>query len=236
MITATLTNESILKGLLKLLEKDSVINVLGKAGTGKSSLMQFLLGNWLTRHERNKIVWVQACDMFSKKRYINFFGSTSGALRNFLLIPARALGSLEEQDRLLKRIADRDLLLPPNVRFLVIDNISRHLRTEMSKTRDVAKACSTQNAFFNETIFPLTMFLMKEGITLILVHEVSYNPKLNRETMFFHGLYDNVRASMIHLKQDLFTKDRTLELIVGDSKGIFQYDITSSEFRFQPCI
>ncbi|KKK82297.1 hypothetical protein LCGC14_2804810, partial [marine sediment metagenome] len=59
----------------------------------------------------------------------------------------------------------------------------------------------------------------REKIVLILIHEVSFNVKLQKIQPFFHTLYKRMKGLKIILKQFKPTKKRVMELALGDQKN-----------------
>jgi len=219
--------------LMQLWTRSNIIFVSGASGTGKTSLVQFLVGNALAHDLKNKsCVWIQASEPFPSTRFKAmqppellkhiYVTPPSGVYQNYL-----------QQEMDLRAISSGIKLLPPSLFFLVIDNISHHLRYEISQTSDISRVTRLMDKFYAIQLQPLILKCMREGIRLILIHEVSYNPNLGKEAPFFHKLYDRVKGVVrIHLVKDLFSKKLSMHLNSEEQSWTGRYKIHSTGFLF----
>ncbi len=152
---------------------------------------------------------------------------------NFFVKPqGRVMTSYSEQESILKDLTRLDKILPPNLKYLVIDNISNKLRFELSENSDLGTRSLIANEFFHCQLVPLINFSVRARVKLILIHEVSYSPNLNKTLLFFHKLYDRIESLNIFLSQSFATKKRQLQIFVKDQKKILDYSLSSEGFNW----
>ena len=144
---------TIINGFQKAFSTHKIISISGDSGTGKTTLAQFLIGNLLTisKPYEDYCFWIQASETFSKKRLVNMYKMDSEKLRylknSILISPGRkTCSSFSEQSELLRRLSNNNYIFPPNLKFIVIDNISHHLRYEISKLRNAKAVTHLRNA------------------------------------------------------------------------------------------
>lgn len=226
--------------LKSLFLNKTVISVAGASGTGKTTLAQYLVGNCLTKSEpyEDCCAWVQASESFPYKRLFKMFEGNKNELNylkgNIFVIPKGSpCSSFDSLAELLRNIAKKDNLLPPNVKFIVIDNISHHLRYKISKYQDVVKVSAVLDDFFTSLLFPLVMRCVREKIVLILIHEVSYDPATNQTLAFFHKLYDRIDSTKVFLEKQFGTRDKLAKIMVNSSVNAFSYELADVGFVFK---
>jgi RecA/RadA recombinase len=217
-----------------------VISISGISGTGKTTLAEYLVGNFLTATKpyQDSCIWIQTSESFPNKRLVKLFQDYHEKLdyiKNniFITPPERVCASFDEQKGVLERIYKENSIIPPNLKFIVIDNISNHLRYEISKFNEIEKITSILDQFFNAHLFPLIMFCQREGIKLILIHEISYNPNLDQNKVFFHKLYERINSLDIILRKNFFTKENTIEISYKEYFWSFNYSLHNNGFNWK---
>jgi ABC-type dipeptide/oligopeptide/nickel transport system ATPase component len=209
----------------KLMEKHKIIAISGESGTGKTTLALQLVGTFLTVSYpfEECCIWVQANEIFPIKRLSRMFihiPEKSYLHQNIFLIPQNTtLNSYDDQSHLLSKLISGHTILPPNLRFMVIDNISYHLRYEISKYRDIKLITSLIDNFYDSLLMPLIMFCQREGIYLLLLHEITYDPIAEKNRPFLFKVYDRLNTIKIELKyrgkrkngkrMNIFTQEHT---------------------------
>ena len=133
-----------MNGIEDLFHENRLISISGKAGTGKTSLSLYLIGNLLTSLTPydGSCVWIQASEPFPKKRLGSMFRNDEGKLEyltnNIFVTPGNGpYTTFDLQLEALKRLSKNNYLLPPDIKFIVIDNISYHLRFRFSQINDI---------------------------------------------------------------------------------------------------
>ncbi len=224
---------SILEGFKNLFLKENVIFISGKSGTGKTTLALYLVGNFLTFKEpyNGRCIWIQSSEAFPKKRlqsiFYEFPRKAEYLGKNVLVIPkGGTCRDLKDQSMYFEKIINPDSILPPNIKFIVVDNISKHLRYTIGRSLDIKEKTRYINQFFNNDLFPLIMFCNRENINLILLHEVSYNPELDRDLPFLYkNIYSKIDSVNIELKAKFSTRDKLMKISFDDSFLNFEYII-----------
>ncbi|MGB5912550.1 MAG: AAA family ATPase [Promethearchaeia archaeon] len=227
--------QDILLEVKTLLQSRMLLSIYGKSGTGKTFLGLYLVGNLLTEKEpyHYQCVWIQASEFFPSKRLSQLFQKDIKKLRflrnNIFITPLKKpFLSYQEQAVLISQIQHKTL--PPELKVIVIDNISHHLRYEISKYESISEKVSVLNDFYENQLFPLIMYCQKDEIILILIHEVSFNPDLKKTVLFFHKLYNRIDSINIYLEKDLISENKVLHLNYADYNNHFNYRIQNHGF------
>lgn len=210
----------------KLMRKYRIITISGESGTGKTTLALQLVGTFLTSSYpfEESCIWVRASESFPTNRLIRMFHDSSNKLsylqQNIFVTPDHTIvNSYYDQSHLLLKLINKHTILPPNLRYMVIDNISHHLRFEISKNKDVSIITSLIDEFYDSQLMPLIMFCQREGIYLLLLHEITYDPNTEKNRLFLFKLYDRLNTIKIELihrcnrsdqkSMTIFTQDHT---------------------------
>lgn len=227
----------VLNILLNLFSKNVLVNVIGSSGTGKSSLVLYLVGKLLTSQKpyNGQVVWVQTSKQYPKIRMLGMFkhdiNATKYIQKNIFIIPKRPHQFYEDLERLIKRIVSEEIFLPPYTKYIVIDNISHHLRYRVSKSTAVKDTVFLLNSFFKQLLQPLIIFCKMNNKNLILTHEITYVPAINQEKMFYYKLYERLDSGNIYLKKKFGSKDRILKIPSDNLEKV--YSIQGSGFCFK---
>lgn len=197
-----LSEATFFEGLQELFLRRKIVNISGESGTGKTNFALYMIGNLL--NDENSCIWVQASELFPSKRLRQMFGDFPEKLEhieeNVFVIPKKKIiSSYPEQARIFRQLVDPTAILPPSLRYIVIDNISHHLRLELTKYSEISKVSSILNDFYDSCLFPLILNCNKNDTILILLHEVTFDPKIEINRPFFYKLYDRIRAIDITL-------------------------------------
>ncbi len=228
----------VLKEFEKIYQRHSVISISGKSGTGKTSLALFLISQSLANSGvyKDSCFWVQASEIFPKNRLISMCKDSSEKcdylLNNIYITPSKVISTYLEQKKLLSKTLSESFLFPPDLRFIVIDNISHHLRFEISKVDDIRKRTSIIDHFYDTILSPLILRCQREKISLILLHEVSFNVKLQKTLPFFHSLYYRIKGVNIFLEKSPVSKERIMNIEIGKKNASLYFVLKDGGFRF----
>jgi len=227
----------ILDGIKEIFQDNTVISISGKSGTGKTSLALYLVGSYLTSviPHNESCVWVQASEPFPKKRLKTMFRDINlkYLINNIFINPGNGpFTSYQQQLEKLARFTNNTFLLPPDLKFIVIDNISHHLRFKISQVSDMEQRSYLINRFYDMVLNPLILRCQRESINLVLIHEVSFDVKAQRTRPFFSKLYNRIRGVNITLLRSFISSQRTIELAYGDRKLIFNFVLANNGFIF----
>ena len=236
-----ISSNTFIQSFATLLDKNKILSISGPSGTGKTTLALYLVGSLLGTMDYNEdcCAWVQASETFSMRRLETIFQANSNLLEylkaNFHVIPGRNhCKSLSEQENIICNLFQNDNSLPPFTRFIVVDNISHYLRFEISEATEKTDKFKLMNEFFDKQVRSLAMSCQKEGICLILIHEVTYNPSLNRNVPFFHKLYDRIDSIRVDLSKTFRsdTKKMSIALTKDPIAKELEYKLCESGFSF----
>lgn len=221
-----------ISSVLTLLRERRIISISGESGTGKTTLALQLIASALTKEDASdyQAVWVQASEQFPKKRLHAFFKNSPDAykalLKRIFIHPGTTpFLSYQTQSVFLTNLSY--IILPFNAKYIVIDNISHYLRFAASCCSDVRQKMALLDEFFSSQLFPIIMRCLREGIVLILIHEVSFDPALGKNQPFFNKLYSRINSVNVSLSKPFGSKVKSMELASRDeviSKGV-KYEI-----------
>jgi len=236
-MTKMVFQESVMSSIEELFHDNILISISGKAGTGKTSLSLFLIGSFLTslRPYEGSCIWVQASESFSKKRLDTMFRKNGEQLiyltHNIFVTPGnKPFLSYDLQLKELKKFTTT--FFPPEIKFIVIDNISHHLRYKLSRITDMEIKSDLINKFYDTNLTPLIFRCQREKINLILIHEVSFDVKSQQTRPFFSKLYERLKGVHITLSKSFVSNQRTMKLAFNNTQFSFKFTITESEFTF----
>ena len=217
-------------GIRKLLTHHNLISISGESGTGKTTLGLQLVGTLLTYEEPylDSCIWVQASELFSLKRLTQIFQEQRKKLEyiqnNIYVIPQeRPVHTYEQQSSIIQQIIGPTANIPPSLKYIVIDNISHHLRYKLTQYNSPKDISSLQDMFYETQLMPFILFCKRNDIVLILIHEVTYSPKLERTRPFFYKLYDRIKTIDIVLGNIYNAEKKNLQILADNIKWTFQY-------------
>ena len=227
---------TMLDGLLSLIFHNTIVNISGESGTGKTTLALYLVGNFLTLQEQS-CVWVQASELFPKNRLHSLFNASNEKLEylenNIYVIPkGKPFSSYADQAQVLRYFIDAESELPPDLKYIVIDNISHHLRLELSTHSEITDITTIIDSFYDEVLSPLLLYCIRKKIHLILLHEVSFDMKAEQQRPFLQKLYSRLDVLHIHLLKLFNSQKKKMKIISGNSQWEFLYMIENTGFRW----
>ncbi|MFX0134606.1 MAG: ATPase domain-containing protein, partial [Candidatus Hodarchaeota archaeon] len=193
-----LLEANFIEGIQKLLVYHNILSISGESGTGKTTLGLFFIGNIIS-NSKDSCIWIQASEPFPIKRLNQIFGDSPERIaylrENIFIMPKdHTFYTYEAQSLLIQNLLMPSAILPPNLRCIVIDNISHHLRYKLAQYNNPKDISSLLNRFYDTQLMPLILFCKRNNIVLILIHEVTYSPKLERIRPFFYKLYDRIKT------------------------------------------
>lgn len=217
----------------KLMVRHKILSISGESGTGKTTFALQLVGNLLTNTYpfEECCIWVQASEIFPIRRLSRIFNNSlekyNYLQKNILTTPFNTtLNNYKKQSEFLTNLINELTILPPNLRYIVIDNISHHLRYNISKYKDIKLINSIIDNFYDLQLMPLLMFCQREGICLLLIHEVSYDPNSGRNRSFLFKLYDRVNTIKIELSHRCNrcnNRNKSMKIFFKDASWMFDY-------------
>ena len=185
----------------------------------------------LKKPYRDQSVWIQASEQFPKKRLRSLLKSypdkLNYVLKNFFIAPGlKPFSNYQGQSSYFRRL--KTTIFPSNVKFIVIDNISHHLRYVVASNSDFKERGAILDEFFGVQLFPLVMRCLREKIILILIHEVSFDPSSGKTKPFYSKLYDRINSVKVNLSEPTFSRLKQMEISSKGGSTKFAYEIKGS--------
>ncbi len=226
-------------GIRKLLTHHNIISISGESGTGKTTLGLQLVGTLLTYEEPylDSCVWVQASELFSLKRLTQVFQEKGKKLKyiqnNIYVIPQeRPVHTYVQQSSIIQQIIRPTAIIPPSLKYIVIDNISHHLRYMLTKFHSPKDISSLLDSFYEMQLMPLILFCKRNEIVLILIHEVTFSPKDQGNRPFFYKLYDRIKTIDMVLYNIYNNEKKNLHILFNNMNWNFQFTIERDGIAF----
>ena len=226
-----LEESAIISHVFDLAKNNGLISIAGKSGTGKTTLALQFVSTLMTLEYpyRSRCVWVQASEQFPKKRLSSLFESypdkVNYILKNIFVTPRiKPFSNYQEQSAYFRKL--KATIFPNNVKIIVIDNISHHLRFAASSQSHFKERRVLLDEFFSSQLFPLIMRCLREKMILILIHEVSFVPASGKTKPFFSKLYDRIDSININLSKSKAIGSGLKQMEIS-SKG------TSTKFAYK---
>ncbi len=182
-------------------------------------------------HNEDSCIWIQAGEEFPIRRLEQIFKFSpiisNRIKKNTFLIPeGKPIHSYEKQSLIIQKIFNPVTVLPPSIKFIVIDNISHHLRYKVTHTTNPMVSLSLLDDFYESQLLPLILFCKRNKIILVLIHENTYIPRLESCKPFFYKLYDRLDTIDVILTKNFQIKKKNhLEITVDKTKWNFQYTL-----------
>ncbi|MFX0155095.1 MAG: hypothetical protein ACFE9Q_11260 [Candidatus Hodarchaeota archaeon] len=223
-----LLEHEIFKGITKLFTYNNIISVSGESGTGKTTLALSLVGNCLKDGEQ--CIWIQASEIFPIKRLEHIFKKHPNKLDylrdNIYIIPKNhVIHTYQEQHSLIQNLLIESSILPPNLRFIVVDNISHHLRYWITQNEGIKHISKILDDFFEEEIMPLILFCKRNSIVLIFIHEMTFVPNLSCTKPFFYKLFDRLKTIDFILNNGSYGNKKKIRVLLDGGEWEFSYTI-----------
>jgi len=216
-------------GIKELLSHNNILSISGKSGTGKTTLALQLVGNLLTSEEpyKESCIWVQANEAFPVKRLRQILADYPEKLdyitENVFIIPQdNSIPTYLEQSSILQKITSPSTVLPPDLKCIVIDNISHHLRFEITQFTNL-NCLVLLDSFYETQLLPLILFCKRNDIVLVLIHEVTYSPSQERVRPFFYKLYDRLETIDVVLSNVCNSEKKNMFISFNRSQWNFQF-------------
>ncbi|MFX1419608.1 MAG: NB-ARC domain-containing protein [Promethearchaeota archaeon] len=226
-------------GIRRLLSYHNIISISGESGTGKTTLALQLIGKLLTYEEpySDSCIWIQASEIFPVKRLTQIFQEQPRKFdyiqKNIYVIPPKnPIHTYEQQGSIIQHIIGTPSEIPPTLKYIVIDNISHHLRyklTHFSTPKDISIFL---DAFYEIQLMPIILFCQMNEIVLILIHEVTYSPKLDKVRPFFYKLYDRIKTIDIVLSNIYNKEKKKMQINFNKKEWIIEYWLSNRGFIY----
>ena len=215
--------------LLNIIQHNSIhtkiISISGESGSGKTTLALHLVASILSQSQPSCTIWIQSSELFPSKRLLTLFQNDLETLslleKNIFVTPDKhTFLSYEAQTEFITNLFSNDTVLPPNLKCIVMDNISHHLRYKLSKYSEIKDRTQLLNRFFEDQLFPLICYCQRQSIYLLLIHENSYDPTFKRNRVFSHKLYDKINTISIELSSYWYKYEKRRRLNVYNQNKI----------------
>ncbi len=236
-----LNEKDLLEIISLILKRENVIHVKGKAGSGKTNLVLYLVYHLLG--SRHACAWIQASEHFPVKRLKQleiFYNNKSSSLHErFFIFPARSvLLSYEKQELLFQGLLEKYLPNIPYLKCMVVDNISHHLRLRLSMEEDMNIREVIINDFFEKQLVPLLFYCSFKNILVFLIHEFSTNPTTSQDNVFYSSLFERIKGVTLELfpphLMEAHSHGRLRRLIIhyNEKKISLKFEITDQGITF----
>ncbi|MFX1501154.1 MAG: AAA family ATPase [Promethearchaeota archaeon] len=227
------------EGIHKLFSYYNLVSISGESGTGKTTLALNIIGNLLTYKApfKDSCIWIQTGESFPHKRLAHMFAESKEKLEyienNIYVIPQQVIvHTYEEQTTIFQKFGS-NADLPPDLKYVVIDNISHHLRYKLTHYNTFKDISSLLDCFYETQLMPLILFCKRHEIVLILIHEVTYSPKLQRVRPFLYKLYDRINTIDITLSNIVNDEKKSMQILVNEIEWNFKYTLEHRGFVFK---
>ncbi len=238
-MTNTFSKEDFIQGLKKLCLCHNIVSISGESGTGKTTLALFMIGKSLTDQKpyHDSCIWIQAGEKFPLKRLLHMFQAqkeeSEYIKQNIFVIPKEnPIRTYGEQYSVIKNIINPSTILPPSLRYIIIDDISHHLRFQITQYKNFSDVSSLLNTFYDTLLMPLILFCKRNRISLILIHEITYVPSLSCTKPFFYKLYDRLKTIDIALSNIVKSSKKKIQIFYDGYKWEFLYIIEHTGITF----
>ena len=228
-----LERSAIVSQIFDLSKNNGLISIVGKSGTGKTTLALQFVSTLMTLEKpyRDQCIWIQASEQFPKKRLRSLFKSypdkVDYVLKNIFVAPGiKPFSNYQDQSAYFRKL--KATIFPNNARFIVIDNISHYLRFIIASNSDFKKRGAIMDEFFSVQLFPLIMRCLRDEIILILIHEVSFDPSSGKTKPFFSKLYDRIDSINVNLSKAMGSGLKQMEVSSKGTTTKFVYEIGES--------
>ncbi|MFX1501408.1 MAG: hypothetical protein ACFFDH_10650 [Promethearchaeota archaeon] len=226
-----ITIQGFLSGLRKLLRFNNIISLSGESGTGKSTIALFLAGKLL--EEGEQCIWIQASERFPTVRMRQMFEGDPRKieyLKNHIFITPKdhVIHTYEEQCTILLNLLSEGSILPLGFKFLVIDNISHQLRHKIAQSEHISHTSKILDQFYELLLMPLILFCKRNRIVLIILHEMTFDPKISQTRPFFYKLYDRIRVIDIRLEHIVNESKKNIGISLNNTNWNFLFDLIPS--------
>ncbi|MBD3254793.1 MAG: hypothetical protein GF383_06855 [Candidatus Lokiarchaeota archaeon] len=227
-------NENSLREILEYFRSEPLISVSGKAGTGKTSLVLFILSKLVSSNET--CLWLQTSESFQVRRAKQFASADNSTKDSFLnyifVVPRKVCSSYSQQAIVLRNFMTNPSLESLGLKYMVIDNISSLLRFELTRRKTIEEKVLLMNSFFSDSIFPMVMFCQRIDINLILIHEATFVPGIGKTHKFFHKTFDKLDFLDVNLSKVWGANYNVLQISDVRQKWSYKYKIGFPGFEF----
>jgi hypothetical protein len=143
----------------------------------------------------------------------------------FITPSGKPCSNYNELLSILKKIIAEEIALPPNLRTIVIDNISHHLRYEISLFEEIKDSVRCLNNFYDNYLLPLILFCIRQNVYLILIHEATFDVTQGETRLFLYKLYERIDALNINLNKK--NSLNVMEVKVGKEYMRYLYQLAN---------
>jgi len=219
--------------LYKIISQYNIISIIGESSTGKTTLALQLISNLMKNNDiandQIRSIWVQASEEFPKKRLISMYqmhpNIVSMLLKNIFVIPKDSpFSNMASQSKFLRDF--KNLLFPPGIKYIVIDNISHHHRLAQANFLNFQKKMKFMNEFFNHQLYPLIMLSLREHYHLFFIHEVSFDPQTGKLKAYNNQLFERVKGIEIFLSKKIGSQLKSMKIFATGINDQCTYEIS----------